>query len=249
MVSKKDDLVHDDDMLESVGDEFNDDEPEDDTTSYDDDNNDDECSDEDFELYDPKTHIPGRIIQATDLFEEPQCTICNCRYRLEADQKYIDSIDPQTGKGTYSVIQRFLRQKGIDVHWRTCKIHATSHIRTKYDDEMPIVYGDKLVDMQHELKECDSQIDTAIAALFERLFKLGSYSNTNSLVKDIEITKGIAMVTDKLAKLWDLKNSVLQAANQESMQQRLIAVLTNILSVVPEDYHEDIRKEIKKLKL
>jgi len=199
-------------------------------------------------IYNPNDEVSGKFVHASDLFIEPQCSICTCPFRLEADQKYLDSIDPKTNKGTYAIIQKFLAQKGIDVFWTSCKIHAISHIRTKYSDDLPVVYGDKLLDMQHELKGCESQVDTAIAALFERLYKLGSYTDTNSLVKEIEITKGMTAVVDKLSKLWDLKNNALQTTSEETMRQRLVAILTNILSKLPEEYHEVIRDEIKKLK-
>jgi hypothetical protein len=200
-------------------------------------------------LYDPSDDVPGKVMEATDLFIEPQCSICNCKFRVEADQKYIDSIDPKTGKGSPAVIKNFLAKKGVEVFWTSCQIHGYNHIRTKYEDDVVITYGDKLLDMRHELKESEGQIDTAIAALFERLYKLGSYTDTNSLARDVEITKGIATVSDKLTKLWDLKNQTLQTAQEEATQQKIIAILTNILSKLPEEYHDIVREEIKKLKL
>mgnify|MGYP000888392608 CR=1 FL=1 len=200
-------------------------------------------------IYNPTDDVKGKFLQATDLFSEPKCTICNCKFRLEADQKYIDSIDPKTGRGSPAVIMRFLEKKGINVMHNSCTIHGYNHIRTKYDNDMPVIYGDRILDMRNELKNSEGQIDTAIAALFERLYKLGSYSNTDSLMRDMEITKGIAAVSDKLAKLWELKNKTLEAANEESTSQKLQIILTNILSKLPEEYHDVIREEIKKLKL
>jgi len=204
----------------------------------------------DIHIYGPDKDDDGRIIQSTDLIVEPQCHICSSPFRLAADQLYIDSIDPKTGRGVYAVIKHFLEKKtGKEVWWNSCMLHATKHIRTKYDDDLIITYGDKLLDVQGELKESDAQIDIAIASLFERLYKLGSYTNTDSLVRDVEITKGIAMVSDRLSKLWSLKNEILQTASEEVLEKRLIAILTNILSNLPEEYHEVVREEIKKLKM
>lgn len=200
-------------------------------------------------IYHPDQEIKGKLIQVADLKFELQCDICQCSYRLEADQIYIDSIDPVTGVGTYRAIETFLKSKGIDVSWHTCKNHADKHIRVKYDDGPPINYGDRIFDMRQELSKCDNQIDTVIAVLFERLYKLGAYSNSASLDDNIDVTDSMTTISDKLARLWKLKADTLKDVSQESSKNQLLDMCTNLLTKLPEEYHDIIREEMRKIKI
>jgi hypothetical protein len=200
-------------------------------------------------IYHADQEIKGKLIQAADLKFELQCDICKCSYRLEADQVYIDSIDPVTGVGTYRAVENFLKSKGLNISWYTCKNHADKHIRIKYDDQPPINYGDRIFDMRQELSKCDNQIDTVIAVLFERLYKLGAYSNSASLDENIDVTDSMTTISDKLARLWKLKADTLKDVAQESSKNQLLDMCTNLLTKLPEEYHDIIREEMRKIKL